>query len=194
MMKELVEKIKKEGKVLPGDIVKVDSFINHQIDVDFMEKIGEEFYKLFKNEKVTKVLTIETSGILAACETAKRFKCKVVYGKKGNHKNQSNDFYETKVYSYTKGEEYLVKVSKDYISKDDNILIIDDFLANGAAVGGMIDIINKAGAKLLGVGIIIEKGFQKGGDELRKRGIKLESLAIIDSIDIDKKIIKFRGE
>lgn len=193
-MQELKEKILKEGKILPDNVVKVNSFLNHQIDVDFLSKIGKEFYKKFSKEKVTKIVTIEASGIPIAVEVARCFGCKVVFAKKGKTKNLSDVFYETEIKSYTHGVIYNVCVSKEFLDKNDSVLIIDDFLANGEALKGLIDIVSQAGAKLVGCGIVIEKGFQPGGRLLREKGIRIESLAIIDSIDeINQKIV-FRGE
>lgn len=189
-MKELKEKILSEGKICPNNIVKVDSFLNHQVDVNFMRKIGEEFKKIFDGLDVNKIITIESSGIAIACYTAEAFNCRLIFAKKGKSLNQSNDFYESKVYSYTKQEEYQIRVSKEYLNKNDKVLIIDDFLANGAALNGLIDIVSKAEATLIGCGTVIEKGFQPGGKELRDKGIRVESLAIIESIDeINQKIV-----
>ena len=192
-MKELREKILKEGKVCPNNIVKVDSFLNHQVDVSFLKKIGTEFYSRFKNEKVDKILTIESSGIAIACFVAECFNCRLVFAKKGKSLNQSKDFYEAKVFSYTKKEEYDIRVSKEFLNESDNILLIDDFLANGAALNGLAKIVEDAKANLVGCGIVIEKGFQSGGKELRDKGIHLESLAIIDNADETKQTIEFRN-
>lgn len=191
-MKELREKILKEGIVCPDNIVKVDSFLNHQVDVSFLKKIGAEFYSRFKNDKVDKILTIESSGIAIACFVAECFNCRLVFAKKGKSLNQSKDFYEAKVFSYTKREEYDIRVSKEFIHENDNILLIDDFLANGAALNGLAKIVEDAKANLVGCGIVIEKGFQSGGKELRDKGIHLESLAIIDNADEIKQTIEFR--
>ena len=188
-MKELKEKILKEGKICPNNIVKVDSFLNHQVDVNFMRKIGEEFKKLYDGSDVNKILTIESSGIAIACYTAEAFDCRLVFAKKGKSLNQAPDFYESKVYSYTKQEEYPIRVSKEFLHSEDKVLVIDDFLANGAALNGLIDIVNASGATLVGCGTVIEKGFQPGGKALRDKGIRVESLAIIESIDeINQKI------
>ena len=191
-MKELREKILKEGIVCPNNIVKVDSFLNHQVDVSFLKKIGAEFYSRFKNDKVDKILTIESSGIAIACFVAECFNCRLVFAKKGKSLNQSKDFYEAKVFSYTKREEYDIRVSKEFIHENDNILLIDDFLANGAALNGLAKIVEDAKANLVGCGIVIEKGFQSGGKALRDKGIHLESLAIIDNADETKQTIEFR--
>lgn len=193
-MQKLKDKILKEGKVLPDSVVKVDSFLNHQIDVKFLEEIGKEFYDRYVGEDITKVITIEASGIPIAVEVARCFGCKVVFAKKGKTKNLSDAFYETEVMSYTHGTKYNVCLAKEFLGKDDTVLIIDDFLARGEALKGLIDIVNKSQAKLVGCGIVVEKGFQPGGKELREKGIKIESLAIIDNIDEANQKITFRGE
>lgn len=193
-MQELKEKILKEGKIKPGNIVKVDSFLNHQVDVEFMRKIGEEFYNYFKDKDVNKILTIESSGIPVAFAAAEYFKCKIVFAKKGETINQSSDFYQSDVFSYTYQRNYHVRVAKEYLNENDKVLIIDDFLANGAAMEGLLNIVNQAKAKVVGCGIVIEKGFQDGGRKLREKGINLLSLAIVDKIDVDNQKIEFRGE
>lgn len=189
-MEELKQKILSEGKICPNNIVKVDSFLNHQVDVSFMRKIGEEFCKRFKDEKINKVLTIESSGIAIACYVAEVCNCRLVFAKKGKSLNQAPDFYESKVYSYTRQTEYPIRVSKEFLNKEDRVLIVDDFLANGAALNGLIDIVNASNATLVGCGVVIEKGFQPGGKTLRDKGIRVESLAIIESVDeINQKIV-----
>lgn len=192
-MKELKEKILKEGKICPNNIVKVDSFLNHQVDVKFMRKIGEEFKKLYDGSDVNKILTIESSGIAIACYTAEAFDCRLVFAKKGKSLNQAKDFYESKVFSYTRQVEYPIRVSKEFLQREDKVLIIDDFLANGAALTGLIDIVKESGATLVGCGTVIEKGFQPGGQSLRDKGIRVESLAIIESIDEINQKITFRN-
>lgn len=182
-MDALKEKILKEGTVLPGNILKVGSFLNHQLDVDFIMQMGEEIARLFKDCGVTKILTIETSGIAIAMGAAAYMHLPVVFAKKHKSDNLGSDVYSTVVHSYTHGTDYTVVVSKDFLNEDDKILIIDDFLANGKALNGLIDIVNQAGAELIGTSCAIEKGFQSGGDNLRQKGIKVESLAIIDSMD-----------
>ncbi len=191
-MRELEEKILKEGKICPHDIVKVDSFLNHQVDVSFLKKIGLEFKRLFSDAPIDKVLTIEASGIAIACYVAEAFNCRLVFAKKGKSLNQSNDFYESKVFSFTRKEEYPIRVSKEFLSKDDKVFIVDDFLANGSALNGLIDIVNAAKATIVGCGAVIEKGFQPGGKSIRDKGIRVESLAIIDKIDEAKQEITFR--
>ena len=179
-MKMLEERIKKDGRILPGDVLKVDSFINHQIDVQLIAECGKEWYRLFKDEGITKILTIEASGIGIACIAAQFFGVPVVFAKKSKSSNIGDDFYSTKVVSYTHGRSYDVIVSKKYINENDRVLIIDDFLADGEALRGLIDITNQAGATVVGAGICIEKAFQPGGDKIRNAGINLHSLAIID--------------
>ena len=181
-MKLLEERILKDGKILPGDVLKVDSFLNHQIDVSLISECGKEWYRLFENEGVTKILTIEASGIGIACITALNFDVPVVYAKKSKSHNIGGDFYSSKVVSYTHGHTYDVIVSKKFISPEDKVLIIDDFLANGSALKALITITEKAGAKVVGAGIAIEKVFQDGGQEIRRRGYRIESLAKISSI------------
>ena len=179
-MKLLEERILQDGTVRPGGIVKVDRFLNHQIDVSLLDEMGKEFYRLFQNDGVTKILTVEASGIAIACLAAQYFKVPVVFAKKSEAKNLDSEVYAAEVRSYTKGKVYTVRVSKSYLSKNDRVLIIDDFLANGEAVRGLRSITEQAGATLAGVGIAIEKGFQPGGDQLRKEGVHLESLAIVE--------------
>ena len=192
-MQALKDEILREGKICPNNIVKVDSFLNHQLDMNIIKKIGQEFANRFKDSNINKVLTIESSGIPVACYAAEALNCRLVYAKKGKSLNQSTDFYEANVFSYTRGEEYGIRVSKEYMHDTDNVLIIDDFLANGAALRGLIKIVNDANAKLVGCGIVIEKGFQPGGRILREQGIRIESLAIIDKVDEIKQTIEFRG-
>lgn len=189
-MKLLEEKILTCGTVLPGNILKVDSFLNHQIDVSLLSELGKEFYNLFSNYDITKILTVEASGIPIACFAAQHFNVPVVFAKKGHHKNIGNDVYTAEVFSFTKGTSYTIFVSRKYLSSDDNILIIDDFLANGQAALGLKKIVEDAGATLKGVGIAIEKGFQDGGKKLRETGVPVKSLAIVDSMTDDS--ISFR--
>ena len=184
-MKELIEKIRKEGQVRPGNILKVDGFLNHRMDINFINKMGMEFKRLFSDRPVNKILTIEASGIGIACLTAQYFHVPVVFAKKSQSINLDGSLYTTKVQSFTHKKVYDVIVSKKFLSPEDHVLIIDDFLANGCAVEGLIDLIDKAGATLEGVGICIEKGFQKGGRELRERGVNLKSLAVIESMSDD---------
>lgn len=181
-MKLLEERIRKDGRILPGDVLKVDSFLNHQIDVALISDCGAEWKRLFENEGVTRILTIEASGIGIACITALAFGVPVVFAKKMKGLNLSGDCYSTKVHSYTKGQTYDVMVSKKYIEPGDRVLIIDDFLAKGSALNGLIEIVEQAGATVVGCGIAIEKAYQGGGDELRAKGYRIESLAKIESM------------
>lgn len=181
-MRLLEEKIMQEGTVLPGNILKVDAFLNHQIDPVLMNEIGKAFYERFKNEKVTKVLTIETSGIAPAVFTAFQFQVPCVFGKKSVGSNVDADLYTAEVFSYTHNKTYTISVAKKYIQKDDVILVVDDFMANGLAVQGIKEICDQAGARIAGVGICIEKGFQDGGKKLREQGLRVESLAYIKTM------------
>ena len=192
-MKLLEERILKDGIVKEGDILKVDSFLNHQMDVDLFDEMGAEFKRLFADRPINKILTIESSGIGIACVAARHFHVPVVFAKKTAGVNLDGAVYSTKVYSFTKKRTYDVIVSQKFIGKDDHILIIDDFLANGCAVKGLIDLCESAGARVEGVGIAIEKGQQPGGNELRQMGVRLESLAIIDSMDPATGEIAFRS-
>lgn len=187
-MKLLKERIVAEGRTVGNDVVKVDMFLNHQIDVELLNEIGKEFRRRFPSEKITKIVTIEASGIGIACIVAQYFGVPVIFAKKGANRNVGDNLYKADVYSFTKGTTTTIGISKDYISADDHVLIIDDFMANGKAVHGLLNILNQAGAGVEGIGIVIEKGFQPGGDALRSLGFKVESLAVIKSID-DGKII-----
>lgn len=178
-MELLKQRILNDGKVVGNDILKVDSFLNHQMDVKLFNEMGKEFYKIFAQHNITKILTIEASGIGIACITAQYFNVPVVFAKKSEAKNLNSDTYLSEVFSFTKGKAYIIRVSKNYINSNDTVLIIDDFLANGKAALGLADIVGQAGAKLGGVGIAIEKGFQEGGKILREKGINLQSLAIL---------------
>ena len=191
-MKLLEDKILSCGTVLPGNILKVDSFLNHQLDVALLSELGKEFYRLFSSYNITKILTVEASGIAIACFAAQHFDVPVVFAKKGHHKNIGTDCYTAEVFSFTKGTSYTIFVSKKYISPEDNILVIDDFLANGQAVLGLKKIVEDAGASLQGVGIAIETGFQNGGKQIRDDGVNLKSLAIVDSMTDDS--ISFRSD
>ena len=193
-MKLLKERIRREGNVKPGNVLKVDMFLNHQIDVELMNEIGKEFKRLFGDKKPTKILTIEASGIAIACITAQYFNVPVVFAKKAQSINLDGDSYTTKIESFTHKKVYDVIVSKKYISRDDRILVIDDFLANGCALLGLIDIVKSAGASLEGIGIVIEKGFQNGGKAIREMGIDLKSLAIIESMNAETGEVVFSDE
>lgn len=181
-MQLLKERILKDGTVKPGNILKVDSFLNHQMDIPFINELGKEFKARFADKKITKILTIEASGIGIACITAQYFDVPVVFAKKAQSLNLDGDMFTTKVESYTHKKVYDVILAKKYLTPDDHVLLIDDFLANGCALLGLIDIVQKSGASLEGAGIVIEKGFQEGGKRIREMGIHLESLAIIDSM------------
>ena len=181
-MELLEQRILRDGKVKPGGILKVDSFLNHQLDPMLMHEMAKELHRLFDGQGVNKILTIEASGIALAIMTGLEFGCPVVFAKKKQPKTMEN-MISTTVRSFTKDREYNVCISKDFLSKEDRVLFIDDFLANGNAANGIIDLIDQAGAQLAGMGFIIEKAFQHGGEVLRERGIHVESLAIIDSLD-----------
>ncbi|GAU78975.1 xanthine phosphoribosyltransferase [Fusibacter sp. 3D3] len=185
-MELLKQKILKEGTTVGPEILKVDSFLNHQMDIRLMQEIGKEFHRRFKDHQITKILTIEASGIGIASIAAIYFDVPVVFAKKVQSKNLDAETYKSSVYSFTKEAYYDVKVSKRYLSSDDHILILDDFLANGRAALGLIEILEQAGATLEGVGIVIEKGFQEGGQILRDKHIHLESLAIVNRFEDGK--------
>ncbi|HIX28863.1 MAG TPA: xanthine phosphoribosyltransferase [Candidatus Blautia stercoravium] len=181
-MQLLKERILKDGIVKPGNILKVDSFLNHQMDIPLINEIGKEFKRIYADAPVTKILTIEASGIGIACIAAQYFNVPVVFAKKAQSLNLDGEMYCTKIESFTHKKVYDVILSKKFLNADDHVLIIDDFLANGCALNGLIEIVHNSGAVLEGTGIVIEKGFQHGGDLLREKGIRVESLAIIDSM------------
>lgn len=181
-MDRLKQMILEKGEARAGNILKVDSFLNHQLDCEFLYKMGEEFYKLFQKEGITKILTIEVSGVAIAAMAALFFKVPVVFAKKTESLNLDKDIYSGRVYSYTKKKEYNVMVSKRYLNPEDKLLVIDDFLAEGNAMKGLIDVVNQSGATIKGIGIAIEKSFQPGGTYLRNEGYNLKSLAIVDEI------------
>ena len=191
-MKALEEKIRSEGRVLPGNILKVGSFLNHQIDVDFIMEMGKEIARLFDGSRVTKILTIETSGIAIAMGAGAALHVPVVFAKKHKTSNLSGSVYSTVVHSYTHGTDYTVVVEKDYLKPGDRVLLVDDCLANGKALEGLLRLIRQAGAECVGAACAIEKGFQQGGDRLRQDGLRVESLAIIDRMDDHS--VTFRGE
>ena len=189
-MQLLKERILKDGVVKPGNVLKVDSFLNHQMDIDLINEIGKEFQRRFAGCPINKVLTIEASGIGIACIAAQYFHAPVVFAKKAQSINLDGEMYTTKVESFTHKKVYDVILSKKFLGPQDHVLLIDDFLANGCALLGLIDIVKKSGATLEGAGIVIEKGFQEGGQMLREKGIRLESLAIIDRFEDGRPIFR----
>lgn len=193
-MKLLEERIQRDGMVKSGNILKVDSFLNHQMDVDLFDRMGQEFKRLFADAPINKILTIEASGIGIACVVAQSFHVPVVFAKKTQSLNIDGEVYSSKVTSFTHQRVYDIIVSRKFLSPEDHILIIDDFLANGCAVTGLIELIRAAGATLEGVGIAVEKGFQTGGQQLRNMGIRLESLAIVEAMDDTTGRITFREQ
>ena len=192
-MQLLKDRIRKDGKIKEGNVLKVDSFLNHQMDVKLFQEIGKEFKRRFEGEKITKILTIEASGIGIACVAAEVFDVPVVFAKKTQTKNIAGDVYTTKVESFTHGRVYDIIVSREFLGKGDKVLMIDDFLANGKALEGLAELVKKSGAELVGAGVVIEKGFQVGGDIIRSKGIHLESLAIVESMDEKTGEVVFRN-
>ena len=191
-MQLLKDRIRKDGKIKEGNVLKVDSFLNHQMDVKLFQEIGKEFKRRFADEEITKILTIEASGIGIACVAAEVFDVPVVFAKKTQTKNIAGDVYTTKVESFTHGRVYDIIVSKEFLGKGDKVLLIDDFLANGKALEGLAELVTKSGAERVGAGVVIEKGFQVGGDIIRSKGIHLESLAIVESMDEKTGEVVFR--
>ena len=191
-MKLLEERIRKDGTVKAGNVLKVDSFLNHQMDIDLFNEMGKEWARLFAGCPITKILTVEASGIGIACVAAQHFHVPVVFAKKTQSLNIDGEVYSTKIQSFTHKKIYDVIVSKKFITPEDHILIIDDFLANGCALEGLLEIVGEAGATVEGIGIAVEKGFQKGGDLIRSKGIRVESLAIVESMDVETGEISFR--
>lgn len=184
-MKLLEDRIRKDGKIGEGEVLKVDSFLNHQIDVNFICELGREFHRLYAYENVTKVLTIEASGIGIACLTAQYFNVPVVFAKKTKTNNIYADVYTSKVDSYTHKTTYDIVVSKEFLSVGDRVLIIDDFLAKGSALTALISLVHDAGAEVVGCGIAIEKAYQPGGELIRSSGVRVESLARVKSMSVD---------
>ena len=182
-MQLLKERIKKEGKILPGNIVKVDGFLNHRVDTKLMAEIAKEFKRRFAGKEVTMILTAEASGIALATVCAQEFGVPMVFAKKAKSDNIEGGLYQSDIFSYTYKKKVTLLVSKDWITSDDKVLIVDDFMANGEAMRGLCDVVKLAGAELVGIGIAVEKGFQHGGDRIREAGINIQSLAIIDSAD-----------
>ena len=193
-MNFLEERIVKDGLVKEGNVLKVDSFLNHQMDIALIDRIGEEFYERFKHKKITKVLTIEASGIAIAASTARCFGVPMVFAKKSKSVNIDGDVYVAEVESFTHKNKNNVIVSKRFLGEGDHVLIVDDFLANGCALQGLISITESAGAVVEGLGIAIEKGFQFGGRAIRNLGYHLESLAIVDAMDASTGTIEFRAQ
>lgn len=193
-MKKLEERIQKDGVVKEGNVLKVDSFLNHQMDVELFNEMGKEFKRLFQDAPINKILTIEASGIGIACIVAQSFHVPVVFAKKAQSINIDGEVFSSKVESFTHKRVYDVIVSKKYLSPEDHVLVIDDFLANGCAAMGLIELIKSSGATLEGVGIAVEKGFQEGGRMIREQGIHLESLAIVESMDAATGKIQFREQ
>lgn len=192
-MKLLEERIQKDGLVKSDEILKVDSFINHQIDPMLMEEMGKEFKRLYDGCGINKVLTIESSGIAIAVEAARAFGVPLVFAKKSKTANIADDLWQAEVYSFTHKKTNVIVVSKEYLTSADRVLVIDDFIANGAAARGLLSVCQQAGAEVIGFGIAVEKGFQPGGDELRAQGIRVESLAIVESMDPETGKITFRS-
>ena len=192
-MQLLKDRIRKDGKIKEVNVLKVDSFLNHQMDVKLFQEIGKEFKRRFEGEEITKILTIEASGIGIACVAAEVFDVPVVFAKKTQTKNIAGDVYTTKVESFTHGRVYDIIVSREFLGKGDKVLLIDDFLANGKALEGLAELVKKSGAELVGAGVVIEKGFQVGGDIIRSKGIHLESLAIVESMDEKTGEVVFRN-
>lgn len=193
-MQLLKDRIRKDGIVKQGNILKVDSFLNHQMDIELFREMAKEWKKRFAGKEINKILTIEASGIGIACIVAEQFGVPMVFAKKTKTKNISGDVYTSKVESFTHGRVYDIIVSKDFIGEGDKVLLIDDFLANGKALEGLADIVYASGAELVGAGVAIEKGFQIGGKVIREKGIQLESLAIVDDMDWRTSSITFRGD
>ena len=193
-MELLKERIRKDGIIKPGNVLKVDNFLNHQMDIELFNEIGKEFKRLFADLNITKILTIEASGIGIACIVAQYFNVPVVFAKKAQSINIDGEVYSTKIESFTHKKTYDVIVSKRFLNADDRVLIIDDFLANGCALVGLIDLVRSAGASVEGIGIAIEKGFQSGGEIIRKMGIRLESLAIVESMNAEDGTVIFRED
>ena len=193
-MQILYDRIRKDGIVRAGNVLKVDRFLNHQMDIHLFQEIGKEFKRRFEGEEINKILTIEASGIGIACIVAEYFDVPVVFAKKTKTKNIAGEVYTSKVESFTHGRVYDIIVSKEFLGKGDKVLLIDDFLAKGKALDGLTTLIQDSGAELVGAGIVIEKGFQDGGKRIRDKGIRVESLAIVDSMNAETGEIVFRNE
>jgi len=191
-MELLKKRIREEGKILPGNIVKVDGFLNHRVDTELMVDIAKEFKSRFQRDDITLILTAEASGIALATICAREFGVPMVFAKKAKSDNIEGGLYQSDIFSYTYKKKVTLLVSKDWIGAEDKVLIVDDFMANGEAMRGLCDIVKEAGAELVGIGIAVEKGFQHGGDRIREAGINIQSLAIIESADENGFV--FRGE
>ena len=191
-MQQLKERILREGRVLSGNIIKVDGFLNHRVDTALMRDLADEFAKYFDVKNITMVLTAEASGIALATICAERYGVPMVFAKKAKSDNIEGGLYQSDIFSYTYKKKVTLLVSQDWITKDDKVLIIDDFMAKGYAMRGLIDIVNKAGAQLAGIGVAVEKGFQDGGDSLRREGYPIKSLSVIDSAE--NGVIRFRED
>ena len=192
-MQLLEERILQDGQVRPGNVLKVDCFLNHQLDIALLDGSGKAFYEVYKNDGINKILTIEASGIAIACMTARHFGVPVVFAKKAKSKNIDGDVYTSTVHSFTYGKDYDITLSKKFLGPEDKVLIVDDFLAVGKAMHGLLDVCKQSGATVGGIGIAIEKGFQPGGETLRSQGYKLTSLAIVDYMD-DEGNLRFRSQ
>ena len=193
-MQELKDRIVKEGKILPGNIVKVDGFLNHRVDTKLLEALADEFAKYFDISKITMVLTAEASGIALATICAQKYGVPMLFAKKAKSDNIEGGLYQSEVFSYTYKKKVTLIVSHEWLHADDHVLIIDDFLANGCALLGLLELTEKAGATVEGIGIAVEKGFQQGGELIRSKGIQLESLAIVDAMDSTTGEITFRPQ
>ena len=192
-MQLLEQRIREQGQVRPGNILKVDCFLNHQLDVELLDQIGQEFYRLYKDAGITKILTIEASGIAIACMAARYFHVPVVFAKKAKSKNLDGEVYTSVVHSFTYGRDYTITLARKFLGPQDKVLILDDFLAVGKAMHGLLDICTQAGAQVGGIGIAIEKGFQPGGAALREAGYRVTSLAIVDKMTDDGQL-EFRPQ
>lgn len=189
-MQQLKDRIVREGRVLPGDIVKVDGFLNHRVDTAFMGELADEFARYFDTNNITMVLTAEASGIALAAVCAQKYGVPMVFAKKAKSDNIEGGLYQSEIFSYTYKKKFTLIVAQEWLGPDDKVLIIDDFMAKGYAMRGLIDIVQKAGAQIMGIGIAVEKGFQDGGDSLRREGYDVHSLAIIDAIDGDQIVFR----
>ena len=188
-MRLLEERIRRDGKIRDGGVLKVDSFLNHQMDVELFQEIGKEFLRLFGDCGVTKILTIEASGIGIACVTAQFFHCPVIFAKKNKTRNIAGDVYTSKVESFTHGQVSDIIVSKDFLGPEDRVLLIDDFLANGSALQGLIELVRSASAELVGAGVCVEKAFQPGGEMVRGMGVRVEALARVKSMSVEDGVV-----